>query len=98
MADPACMLLSNLARFEIAQERLLKHISLFINLFLSLPSNANANYDFLGGVIANLAMLPQGCSAICQSEDTGEDRLSLLAVFTEHPSVVRRKSVANAIK
>lgn len=61
--------------------------------------NPSAEYDFLGGVLANIAMTPAGAAWF--RGRTGVDgtiRLSKMVVFTEHPNRIRRNAAISTIK
>ncbi|KAI8819968.1 uncharacterized protein EV422DRAFT_93723, partial [Fimicolochytrium jonesii] len=61
--------------------------------------NPNATYDFLGGVLANVAMTPAGAQWF--RGRTGVDgtlRLSKVVAFVEHPNRIRRAAAIATIK
>jgi hypothetical protein len=90
------MLLNNLSQYPEGQIQLIKSLPLIAKVFLA-SENRHGTFDFLSGVIANLATLPEGREKLIEGSP-GQDRLSQLAVFSEHPSVIRRGGVASTIK
>lgn len=106
LADPLCMLLSNLSqRADPALcDKLLPQLPDLMKLYITGadPATSNskhANFDFLASVFANLSTVPSARDTFikCELED-GESAMTQLAVFTEHPSVIRRGGTASTIK
>lgn len=114
LADLYCMLLNNLTKHNSICEKLTPspptdgggvrtpHIDNLIEIFIrgeSKKYNPNANFDFLGGVFANLSAV--NSSVFLENEDISKSRLGKLLGFTNHelhPSVIRRDAVASVIK
>jgi hypothetical protein len=90
------MLLSNLSQFPEGQRLLIKDLATLTDIFLA-SENKSANFDFLSGVIANLSTLPEGRALLVEGQP-GQDRLSQLSIYSEHPSVMRRGGVASTLK
>lgn len=106
LADPLCMLLSNLTQKSDAQlsNALLPHLQDLMNLYITGADKATSNskhasFDFLASVFANLSTVPSARETFvkCALQD-GESALAQLAVFTEHPSVIRRGGTASTLK
>lgn len=103
LADLACMLLNNLSKSarvcEVLMHRegstgdalLVKLVDAFSNL-----KNPKASLDFLGPVIANVALLKSGREILMDAEISYP--LSKILAFTEHDSVIRRGGAISAIK
>lgn len=106
LADPLCMLLSNLSQHGDADlcNKLLPDLPELMRLYITGADKAtshskHASYDFLASVFANLSTIPSARETFvnCSLED-GESAMTQLAVFTEHPSVIRRGGTASTIK
>lgn len=107
IADPLSMLLSNITKNGSAAAALLALgpdiLALICDIFVSgegKHANANASYDFLASVLANLASMPAGRKAMIKPEarDMAKAPIAKMASFTEHPSLIRRGGSISAIK
>jgi len=61
--------------------------------------NPHAEYDFLGGVFANISLFPEGREYFTQnSRIDSTPRLSKIIPYTSHPSVIRRGGAVSTLK
>ena len=108
LADPLCMLLSNLTqKLDQVSTTIINDKARLQRLFDVLVSgadknrqvNKNANFDFLASVFANISTLPDGRQWLLEPQAAAsESRLRTLSVFLEHESVIRRGGIASLFK
>lgn len=106
LADPLCMLLSNVTQQPAPElsSALLEQLQQLIRLYITgadkqTSNSKHANFDFLASVFANLSTVPSARETFVKCDlDDGEAAMTQLAVFTEHPSVIRRGGTASTIK
>ncbi|KAK5132685.1 hypothetical protein LTR08_008729 [Meristemomyces frigidus] len=115
-ANELCMLLANLAKSpEITKLLTMKRevpkslskspfaIDQLLDCFVKGAAgsyNANADYDYLSYLFADLAKYEDGRKHFLTHRQEDDDIVPLtkLIVFTEHKSTIRRRGVANTIK
>ena len=113
LADPLCMLLSNLTqKAESVSSSLLtlqsppnNHL-LFPDLIKAFVNgadkntsvNKNANFDFLASSLANMTTLPKCRQALLELKANDESEIARIGAFTEHPNTIRRGGVASVLK
>ncbi|KAI9291484.1 DUF383-domain-containing protein [Neoconidiobolus thromboides FSU 785] len=105
LADPVCMLLSNLSKNEQVAVTLLKienSVEDLTDVFVKGSQklyNKHAEFHFLASVFANVTQFEFARRYFLEKSE--RDRLlpiTRLMVFTEHPNIIRRGGVISAIK
>lgn len=99
-ADLACMLMSNLAKTDIAKEFLLrdkKHLSQLIGIMQKGRSyNTSCDFDFIASILTDLTTTTEGRAFFL---NTPESRLfTVLVPMLGSPHVIRRGGALTAIK
>lgn len=103
------MLLSNMTQHQLVatDQAILRLIPILVNLFVegadyNQDINPKANFDFLASALANITT---HCSSSVRSSfaeppesASTQSHVARIAVFTEHPSTIRRGGVASIIK
>jgi hypothetical protein len=108
-ADLCCMLMNNLSKHDLVQNRLLpresdtgtQKLDNLLEIFNrgETSFNPNAKFHFLAGVFANISASPQGCKFFLGHSTVDNTlRLTKLVIFTEHPNLVRRGGVISTLK
>ena len=108
-ADLLCILLNNLSKFDfvldILQEtsQMVGQTGILDNLLQVFTKdksfNSNANFDYLGGVLANLSAKKQGSDYLLgKSRVDGEERLVKIIDFIRHSRIIRKLGALSVLK
>jgi hypothetical protein len=103
------MLLNNLSKHEVVQNKLLRKegdvgtqaLDNLLEIFNrgETTFNPNAQFHFLAGVFANVSASPQGCRFFLGKSSVDNIlRLSKIIIFTEHSNLIRRGGVISTLK
>ncbi|KAL3894916.1 MAG: hypothetical protein SGCHY_004996 [Lobulomycetales sp.] len=113
LSDPACMLLNNISKCPAVIDRILDpeiNLDNLLHVFCQGDGeeaemlrryNPHANFNFLSGVFANVSSTPSGAALLLGSStiDHGpSSRISRLALFISHKSLIKRGGVVSALK
>ncbi|KAI9027957.1 hypothetical protein DFJ74DRAFT_604020 [Hyaloraphidium curvatum] len=108
LADPAAMLLSNLAKSPLLARLVPRLVSgsspklaQLVDTFVKGDGkkwNEQANFDFLASLFAEIAALPEGRKFLANYPDRKNPLVCSLVPFIGHPSLIRRGGAIAAVK